>query len=240
MPSAALPAVLSVASPPLFANVSAPCMMHSDSSDHAETSPLHQPDTELSNTELSNTDLELSDTNLYRALKAGDSTALGTLYDRHSGLVYGLALKVLGNSQEAEDLTQDIFVSLVRMGTYDPHRGSLRTFLAILTRSRALDRVRSRTVQRRVLERWRSDSPPNDSLEPPLEKIFQHERHQNVQAALAQLSESQQQILRLAYYDGLSQSDIASQLSIPLGTVKARARRSLLKLRQTLTDYIES
>jgi RNA polymerase sigma-70 factor (ECF subfamily) len=71
----------------------------------------------------------------------------------------------------------------------------------------------------------------------PLEHVFQHEQSQEVSIALAQLSDNQQQILRMAYYDGLSQADIAKQLEIPLGTVKARARRGLLKLRQTLTSF---
>jgi RNA polymerase sigma-70 factor (ECF subfamily) len=191
--------------------------------DHAESFPLHQSDAEL-----------------YLALRGGDSDALGVLYDRHSGLVYGLALKVLGNSQEAEDLTQDIFLNLAKVGAYNPRRGSLRTFLAILTRSRAVDRVRSRTARHRALERWGPESQLHQPLDSPLEQIFQHEQSQEVRAALAQLADNQQQILRLAYYDGLSQSEIAAQLNIPLGTVKARARRGLLKLRQTLTDYLES
>lgn len=179
-----------------------------------------------------------TDAKLYLALKAGSTAALGILYDRHAGLVYGLALKTLGNAQEAEDLTQDIFLKLVKSTAYDSRRGSLRTFLAILTRSRALDRVRSRNTALSFLERWRSGSSQETISQSPFEHVFQKEQSQEVQTALAQLSDSEQQILRLAYYDGLSQSEIAEQLNMPLGTVKTRTRRSLLKLRQTLTDYI--
>ncbi|MBD1824274.1 sigma-70 family RNA polymerase sigma factor [Cyanobacteria bacterium FACHB-DQ100] len=178
-----------------------------------------------------------TDAELYQALRAGQKEALGTLYDRHAALVYGLALKALGNPQEAEDLTQDIFLNLAKSTTYDPRRGSLRTFLAVLTRSRSIDRVRSRSTSRSFLDRFRSSSTEMAS-ESPLEQVFQTEQSQEVRAALAQLPESDRQILRLAYYDGLSQSEIAARLSLPLGTVKTKTRRSLLKLRQTLTDYL--
>jgi RNA polymerase sigma-70 factor (ECF subfamily) len=178
-----------------------------------------------------------TDAELFLALKDGQTAALGVLYDRHARLVYGLALKTLGNPQEAEDLTQDIFLTLAKGSSYDPRRGSLRTFLAVLTRSRAIDRVRSRNTKLAFLSRWQSGVSQN-TANSPLDQAFQGERSQEVQTALAQLSDSQQQILKMAYYDGLSQSEIAKQLAVPLGTVKARARRGLLKLRQTLTDYI--
>lgn len=197
------------------------CVMHSEQSGSTDEPLLSQTDAEL-----------------YLSLKAGRAEALGILYDRHAGLVYGLAFKVLGNPQEAEDLTQDIFLNLVRSSSYDSRRGSLRTFLAILTRSRAIDRVRSRNTALSFLGRWKSGNQQEDS-NTPLEYVFQGERSEEVQMALAQLSESQQQILKMAYYDGFSQSEIAERLEIPLGTVKARARRGLLKLRQTLTTYME-
>ncbi|MBD2057277.1 sigma-70 family RNA polymerase sigma factor [Oculatella sp. FACHB-28] len=180
-----------------------------------------------------------TDAELYLSLKAGRAEALGVLYDRHAGLVYGLAFKVLGNLQEAEDLTQDVFLNLTRSTSYEPRRGSLRTFLAILTRSRAIDRVRSRNTTLSFLGRWKSGNPQETDSNTPLEYVFQGEQSEEVRMALAQLSESQQQILKMAYYDGFTQSEIAERLEIPLGTVKARARRGLLKLRQSLTTYME-
>lgn len=180
-----------------------------------------------------------TDAELFQALRAGQTEALTILYDRHTALVYGLALKVLGNTQEAEDLTQDIFLTLVRGCSYDPKRGSLRTFLAVLTRSRAIDRLRSRQSRLTFLHRWHGDRR-EDASNSPLEFVFQNEQSQALQTALSQLSESQQEILKLAYYEGLSQSEIAKRLEIPLGTVKARARRGLLQLRQTLTHFSQS
>lgn len=178
-----------------------------------------------------------TDTELYRLLKAGQADVLGILYDRHVGLVYGTAIKILTDPQEAEDLTQDIFLMLAKKCSYDPDRGSLRTFLAILTRSRSIDRLRSRTSSRDSLRRWQTNQSPEGGVDSPSEYASQLEQSQEVQAALTQLSSDQQQILRLAYYEGLSQSQIAEQLNLPLGTVKTRARRGLIKLRQTLTDY---
>jgi RNA polymerase sigma-70 factor, ECF subfamily len=179
---------------------------------------------------------EQSDAELYQALRAGHREALGILYDRHAGLVYGLALKTLGNTQEAEDLTQDIFLNLDRSTAYDSRRGSLRTFLAVVTRSRALDRVRSRNKARSFLERFRSHRSTEIADRTPLEQMFQNEQSEEVQTALRHLPENEQQILRMAYYEGFSQSEIAKRLNIPLGTVKTITRRSLLKLRQFLTD----
>jgi RNA polymerase sigma-70 factor (ECF subfamily) len=178
-----------------------------------------------------------TDAELFLALRAGQIEALGVLYDRHIGLVYGLACKVLNNTQEAEDLAQDIFINLAK-ASYAPDRGSLRTFLAILVRSRAIDRVRSRNTATEFLGRWKPSRSQEIAANSPIEQVSQQEQSQEVQAALAQLSEEQQKILRMAYYDGLTQSEIATQLAIPLGTVKARARRGLLKMRQTLTNNI--
>ncbi|MCY6491604.1 sigma-70 family RNA polymerase sigma factor [Leptolyngbya sp. GGD] len=177
-----------------------------------------------------------TDAELILALSNGQTVALGVIYDRHAGLVYGIALSTLSNAQEAEDLTQDIFLTLAKGTTYDPKRGSLRTFLAILTRSRARDRLRSRNSARQTLNRWKLGRQAESAPNVPLERAFQHEQSQEVRNALAQLSDDQQQILKMAYYDGLSQSEIAKQLEIPLGTVKGRARTGLLKLRKALTS----
>jgi RNA polymerase sigma-70 factor (ECF subfamily) len=182
--------------------------------------------------------LSPTDAELFLALKSGDSNALGVLYDRHASLVYGLALKILSSAQEAEDLVQDIFLNLAKC-SYDPKRGSFRTFLAILTRSRTIDHIRARGAALRTLERWKPNRSQEVESNLPFEYVSQEEQSQEVRSALSQLSDSQQQVLRLSYYDGLSQSEIAERLQIPLGTVKSIARRGLLKLRQTLTDHIE-
>ena len=177
-----------------------------------------------------------SDADLFLLLQKGQTNALAILYDRHAALIYGIALRFLGNSAEAEDLTQDIFLILNGKCSFDPKRGTLRTYLAILTRSRAMDRLRSRTRKQKKLR----NSPLNENAKVvsdiPLESMAQLERSQSVQLALEQLSIQEREVLKMAYYQGMSQSEIAQQLNIALGTVKSRSRRGLLKLRQALID----
>lgn len=181
-----------------------------------------------------------TDAELWIASKQGQSAAMGELYDRHASLVYGIALKVLGNPQEAEDLTQDIFIKLAYRSSYDPQRGSLRTFLAILTRSRALDRVRSRQRElRQVIYKSAPETADTSSGSSLLEATSQSEQNQVVQAALSELSDQERRLLQMAYYDGLTQATISESLGLPLGTVKSRVRRGLLKLRQVLNGRLE-
>ena len=180
-----------------------------------------------------------TDTELFVLLQQGQTKALATLYDRHSALVYGIALQLLSNTTEAEDLTQDIFLNLANDSSYNPQRGSLRTFLAILTRCRATDRLRARTRQQKQLRKQALAEKDTMSDVFPIEQLSQLEQSQEVREALAQLSSKEQEILKMAYYEGLSQTEIATKLNIALGTVKSRSRRSLLKLRQALVDFKE-
>ncbi len=173
-----------------------------------------------------------SDVDLWHLLRKGNREALGHLYDRHASLVYGLSLKVLGHPQEAEDLTQDIFMGLSAR-SYDPNRGSFRTFLMILTRSRAIDRVRSRQTVQRSKKAWQA-TVLTETPAVSTDSMMNAEQSKAVSSALSQISELEQEVLRLAYYEGLTQAAIAQQLDEPLGTVKSRARRGLLKLRQLL------
>ncbi len=177
-----------------------------------------------------------TDAELWLAVCAGETNAFGQLYDRHAGLVYGVGLNMLGNAQEAEDLTHDIFIKLVENKKYDPARGSLRTFLMMLTRSRAMDRLRSRQSARRSQRKLQTNhaAASAEDIDFATQSVIANEQSETVKAALSQLSDDQQQALRLAYYEGFTQSDIASRLDIPLGTIKARTRRGLLKLRQIL------
>ena len=179
--------------------------------------------------------VELSDATLWQAVCRGESAALGQLYDRHSALVYGTALKLL-SQQEAEDLTQDIFLRLSSGSGYNPERGSLRTYLAILTRSRAIDRLRSQQSKTKSLQKLRRSSD-SVSIDLPAESLSEAEQSVEVKAALDELTAHQREILQLAYYEGMTQQAIAQRLNMPLGTVKTRARRALLKLREVLRDY---
>ena len=178
-----------------------------------------------------------SDTDLFLALKAGQTTALERLYDRYSGLVYGLALKILTNPEEAADLTQEVFIFLWQQAKYDSDRGRFDSFLMMLTRSRAIDRLRHRTTRFRFLQRQKRFNLKEESTVSPLDKVSLLEQSQRIHTAMTQLSDDERQVLELAYYSGLSQSEIARQFNIPLGTVKTRSRRGLVKLRQILQNF---
>lgn len=180
-----------------------------------------------------------SDAELFYALKAGKSSALGILYDRYATLVYRLALRILTNPQEAEDLTQEIFLTLWRNQAYNPDRGSLSSFLTTLTRSRAIDKLRSRDSNLKFMQRWRQTMTTETPQLTPFEEASLNQRSEYVRLALTQLPENHRKVLEMAYYEGLSQSEIAKQLNTPLGTIKTWARQGLLKLRKNLQDFIE-
>jgi RNA polymerase sigma-70 factor, ECF subfamily len=180
-----------------------------------------------------------TDTELFLALKAKQHCALEIIYDRYVSFVYRLALKILGNSQEAEDLTQEIFLNFWRNPTYNPERGSLGTFLTTVTRARAIDKLRSRSSKLRFLQRWSQIIINETSFLTPFENASLNQRSEYVREALARLSDNQRQVLEMAYYDGLSQSEIAARLNLPLGTVKTRSRQGLLNLRKNLQALLE-
>lgn len=180
----------------------------------------------------------LTDSELVAAMRTGDAAALATLYDRYSSLVYRLALRILSDAEEAADLTQDVFLALWRGNRYEANRGSLSSFLTTLTRSRAIDRLRSRSSKLRFLQRW-SQLMTTQSSSNPFEVASLEQRSEFVREALTQLPDKQRQVLELAYYDGLSQSEIATQLEAPLGTVKSWSRQGLLNLRKQLQSLLD-
>jgi len=184
------------------------------------------------------TSASASDLELLSAMSQGQIKALDILYDRYARLVYSIAYRILNSSEEAEDITQDVFLTLWRRNSYDSSRGSLSSFLTTLTRSRAIDRLRSKNARLRVVQRLQGIVRSESGLPSPLEQASIGERSQVIRTALSQLSEAERQVLEIAYYEGLSQSEIAERLDIPLGTVKSRSRQGLLKLRQRLQDYV--
>lgn len=186
----------------------------------------------VNSSSVSQTEPQVTDTVLVDRLWSGDLTALGALYDRYASLVYTTALRSLTDVDSAEDLTQDVFLTLMRQRTYDPTRSSLSHYLSLLTRSRAIDRLRAQSTRYKYLNQWHRSSLPSDNS--PMEHVSQQEQRTLVQAALGQLSQQQRQVLELSYYQGQSQTEIAAQLGVPLGTVKSWARRGLLKLRSHL------
>ena len=170
---------------------------------------------------------------------AHDPSALEVLYDRYAGLVYGLALAALRNPDDAQDLTQELFLSLYQQAkNYDPARGALAGFLATMTRTRAIDRLRGRSRKVRLLRDFSQSDPPAPPVT-ALDRLSLAQCSERVRIALAALPEDQRRVLEMAYYRGLSQAEIAADLDASLGTVKSWARRGLIALRQALGDLLE-
>jgi RNA polymerase sigma-70 factor, ECF subfamily len=181
---------------------------------------------------------EQTDIEAFSALRAGDASALGLLYDRYGEAIYRFALRMLGQVQEAEDLTQEVFLTFWQGDDFDPNRGSVLVFLMMMTRSRAINRLHQRNIHHRFQQKLARNLSSQTS-NTPLDSAALTEISQKVRSALQNIPQSQRQTLEMAYFDGLSQSEITEQLGIPLGTVKTRSRQGLLKLRTLLQDLVD-
>jgi RNA polymerase sigma-70 factor, ECF subfamily len=180
-----------------------------------------------------------TDLEIFLAIQAQQGKALDVLYDRYGRLVYSMAIRILNNVEEAEEVTQETFLRLwQRSEIYQPKRGSLSGFLITMARSRSIDRVRSRKSSQQKLQRIQTFSDCVSDYNPPLEFVTVQERFNLVREALKQLSPTDRQLLEAAYYEGLSQSEIAERDGLPLGTVKSRTRQALKKLRAVLNDLV--
>jgi RNA polymerase sigma-70 factor (ECF subfamily) len=162
---------------------------------------------------------------ILRRLTGGDGTALGEFYDLYAGLVNGLALRILRNPAEAEDVVQEVFVQVWRQAErYDRSRGSAEAWLCTIARTRALDRLRRRVARREEP----GEALPTPATPPRTEEALA------VRKALDSLSADQRRALELAYYEGLTQTEIAERLGEPLGTIKTRIRSAMIRLRDVL------
>lgn len=177
-----------------------------------------------------------SDYALVQAVADGDGDALGELYDRFSPLLLALGRRILGDAEEAEDVVQETFVHLWRRATrYDPQKSSVSTFLVLVTRSRAIDRLRTRQVIDRTLGQVGLEpSATLDTSGDGVSRVLNLERRERVRQELATLPDEQRQVLDLAFFDGLTQREIAERTGIPLGTVKTRTLLAMRKLRTVL------
>lgn len=172
-----------------------------------------------------------------RAIARGDEQSLASLYDRYRLILFGLILRILHSRAEAEDVLQDVFIQVwKRAGDYDESRGRTFTWLVTLARSRAIDRLRALDSRQRTANE--SLEGVTDSVSDAAEDAFKSEQREVVRAALAALPSEQRQTLLLAYFEGLTQTEIAERLNAPLGTVKTRMRSGMIKLRELLGEKI--
>ncbi|MCU1307548.1 MAG: sigma-24, subfamily [Acidobacteriaceae bacterium] len=170
-----------------------------------------------------------SDAALIARIRAGDEDAMAQVYDRHSQIVYSVALRVLGDTGAAEDVMQEIFMQLWRNPqTFDANRGSLGAWLAVIARHRSIDQLRKRK--------------PETDLEDVIVSVdanLESETDKNVSLAkvrglLGSMPADQRKTLELAFFEGLTHSEVAEKLGEPLGTVKTRIRTGLMAMRKAL------
>ncbi len=182
----------------------------------------------------------LADARLLSRITTGDRAAFGELYDRFSRPLYATALRILHDSSEAQDVVHDAFITLwEKAATFETTRGTAFSWAITLTRNRAIDRLRSRRRRAQLLE---SSAPSDLGLDentsgPSADTVADTtDQARAVRAAVATLPPDQQTALELAFFGGLTQEEIATRLRAPLGTIKARIRRALLKLRDQLAS----
>jgi RNA polymerase sigma-70 factor, ECF subfamily len=176
---------------------------------------------------------QVDDVELMKAIAARDEAALAHLYDRYRVIVFGLLMRILNNREEAEDVLQEVFLQVWRKaGDFDENRGRPFTWLVTLGRSRAIDRLRTLASRERVAVAGAREVV--EQISDAAADAFKSEQRGLVNSALAQLPDEQKRPLMLAYFDGLTQSEIATRLGAPLGTVKTRMRTGLMRLRELL------
>jgi RNA polymerase sigma-70 factor (ECF subfamily) len=176
------------------------------------------------------------ETTLFRQIANGDQRAFGELYDRTSGIVYSVAHRILGQKAEAEDVTQEIFLAIWNnAGAFDPNLSKPTTWIIILTRNKCIDRLRRLRRRSRVIDES-VEFDENWAATDGAEKIVgDHDTlRSELRSAVKALPADERRLLDLAFFGGLTQREIATELGLPLGTVKARIRRGLLRLRPSL------
>lgn len=174
-----------------------------------------------------------NDVELLKGVASQDEAALAALYDRYRVILFGLLVRILNNREEAEDVLQEVFLQVWRRAAdFDENRGRPFTWLVTLARSRGIDRLRALAARERVAVAGAKDEA--EAVSDAASDAFRSEQRGLVTNALAQLPDEQQHPLMLAYFDGLTQTEIAARLGAPLGTVKTRMRTGMMKLREML------
>jgi RNA polymerase sigma-70 factor (ECF subfamily) len=185
----------------------------------------------------------IADSELVARAGSGDERAMTDLYDRYGAVVYTVAYRVVGERADAEEVVVEAFAQAWRdAGRFEAARGSVAAWLTMIARSRALDLVRARGRRERLAATAAGASPETsasgaDPAANPAERTEQDERRRIVRQAMESLSPPQRQAIELAFFEGLSQSEIAERLGEPLGTVKTRIRLGMQKLRESLRPY---
>lgn len=179
------------------------------------------------------------DLRLLERIARGDHAALGELYDRLAPMLLSLARRILDDVAEAEEVVQETFLQVWNQaGRYDPSRAAVSTWLVLITRSRSIDRLRTRKVVGRTLDGFHQENKGSYTSPEGARSVQDEERRQRVRRELDSLPAEQREVLELAFFEGWTQSEIAERTGTPLGTVKTRTLLAMKKLRKTLQAEI--
>lgn len=177
-----------------------------------------------------------------KLIKTGDTDALEQLYDLYKSLLFGMIISIVKKQEEAEDVLQEVFLNIwEKAHTFDPDRGNVFSWVVTLTRNRAIDHVRSKGYKNQQKPSIPVENPAlslEGSMHDPLETTIFSDRADLVRDALAKIPEAQSKVIKIAYYKGMTQSEIADYLDLPLGTVKTRTRQGMMKLKEILYNII--
>jgi RNA polymerase sigma-70 factor (ECF subfamily) len=175
------------------------------------------------------------DSELIRRIGRGDRLAFESFYSRYIAPVYSIAFRVLNNRNDAEDVAQDVmFMIWEKSPMFDPARGKPLTWALTMTRNKAIDRLRSVQRRFRLQEEVERERQPEDFVhaQRPVDELDAIEKGNMVRSAVMKLNKDQRTVIEMAYFGGLTQQEIAARLEEPLGTVKARIRRGMLRLKK--------
>ena len=184
-------------------------------------------------------DLE-RDVEWLRRIADGDRSAFSDFYDQYSSLLFSIALKILNDGKEAEDVLQEVFMQIWnKAGAYNPLLGKPASWAVTLTRNKAIDRIRAAQRRSKLIEQATVEADVRPDTSPSAnEKLHGKENAEMIRSVVAALPADQRRAIELAFFSGLTQDEISQQLQEPLGTIKARIRRGMLKLREKLEGFI--
>ena len=178
---------------------------------------------------------------LLQRVAQGDRVSFEMLYDRFSGVLFSTAYRVLNNQEAAEDVLQDVFIQIwEKAPLYDPARGKPMTWAVTLTRNKAIDRLRSTVRRNRLHDDVEREAETFEQFDDrsSFDAVAAGETSQIVRDAIQKLSKDQREAIELAFFSSLTQREIAERLNEPLGTIKARIRRGMMKLREVLNPEV--
>ena len=189
---------------------------------------------------LSTADLEF-EIDLLKRTGEGDRHSFEQLYERYSGVLFSTAFRILNDQSAAEDVIQDVFVQIwEKAPLYDSTRGKPLTWAVTMTRNKAIDRLRSQQRRNRLRDEMETHASIFEEFSDrsSLDEVQSAEKGELIRQAVRQLSKEQRQAIELAFFSGMSQSEIAETVGEPLGTIKARIRRGMMKLKEIVTPLL--